>query len=115
MKVDTIAARFNGADLKFRLSQGRIEAEERIHGSLYALLKRIAAGAWTVADIRNVLTWGYPGKRQWAGGTGPVDLALKANKPATYQPLALAILAGALIGLTVEQAVFSDEGDDDDA
>jgi len=53
--VDNVIARFNGNDVAFKIHRDDLPVFEARFGSAYHLYRRIAAGHWTVADIRNVL------------------------------------------------------------
>lgn len=132
--VDSVIARFNGQDITFKIHRGDLPVFEARFGPAYHLYRRIAAGHWTVADIRNVLRFASaarpkPGTaaqyatadpallaalentREYARNGKPcaVQDAFAARGPAAYASLAALVLGAALVGIEVSEAKFSDE------
>lgn len=127
--TDAITARFNGHDVTFRIPRDYLPHFEAAHGSAYALYRKIVAGAWSVAEIAAVLRFAsgelLPTKSEapehfamrarlgeaarGEKGGDAVASAFAARGPATYAPLAAAVLMAALMGVDEAEARFSDE------
>lgn len=57
MKYDHVVARFNGADLTFKIDRADLDLFERIHRKALASIKAVAAGDWSVADLKLILSF----------------------------------------------------------
>ena len=102
-----VGARFDGRDLTFSIPRQPVVMG--FNGvSLFDVMKRLAGGAWTVSEVTNLLIAGHPQK---ATAFSAVHRAIERNGAATYQPLALALVA-AHLGIGADDATFSDENDD---
>lgn len=56
-KLDHVVARFNGADLTFRIARSDLDLFERVRGrNALASIKWVAAGDWGVADLKEILS-----------------------------------------------------------
>jgi hypothetical protein len=131
MKHDHVVARFNGANLTFRIARADLDALEAFGTPALTLFRKITGGAWTVADIRFVLAFALAPAGKFArlagslAGVGAtvgqavrdtirdprVDAAFAKNPPGDYVPLAQAVLAAALLGIDEADANFTDEPD----
>jgi hypothetical protein len=128
MKADQITARFGGRDLTFKIAREDLGAFELYAGSsAFGLFRRIGAGAWTIADIKNVLRFATmpSGELEQVRKTvsvapilvastigragGFVDSVLNTNPPGQYAVLALNVLGAALFGVEGADATFTDE------
>jgi hypothetical protein len=126
---DSVAARFGGRDLTFKIAREDLMAFEVYAGSsAFALFRRRGAGAWAIDDIKNVLRFALlpartlehvrktasvaPSKALLQSLVGPspaVDEAFNTNPPGQYAALALNVIGAALFGVEGEDAVFTDE------
>jgi hypothetical protein len=70
-----------------------------------ACLSRLLKSAWTVRDVRDVLTFGHP---HMFGAIQAIDDAMTKRGAGTYVPLASAILVGALIGNAPDSSTFDE-------
>ena len=132
MKFDHVSARFDGADLTFRIARADLDAFEAFGTPALTLFRKITSGAWNVADIRFVLAFALAPAGKFArlagslSGVGAtvgqavrdtikdprVDAAFAKNPPGDYVPLAQAVLAAALLGIDEADATFTDEAAD---
>ncbi len=103
--VDHVDATFGGATVRFRMGPNRLEWFERSNGSARGRLQRFLQNAWTVADLKAVLTTAHPDMLQ---SFQAVDAVVARNKPGTYVGLATTILVAALTGIDAESAVFDE-------
>lgn len=129
-KHDHVVARFNGADLTFRIARADLDTLEAFGTPAFRMFRNISAGSWTVADLKFVLAFALAPVGRWAklaaaaANAGPevakalgqanvsdprVDAAFAKNPPGDYVPLAQAVLAAALLGIDKADAVFTDE------
>lgn len=110
-KVDCVDARFNGADVHFRLDRKYAPMLEP-HGGWHARMRRLADGNWLIPDVSDTLHRSHPSIN---GAVNDVPRALEKNGAAIYAPLAMIIIAAALAGIDPDAARWSDEEDDADA
>lgn len=132
-KHDHVVARFNGADLTFRISRSDLDTLEALGTPAFTLFRTITAGHWTVRQLRYVLAFGLAPDGKFARlGTAltnlptgdavktlvdlkvvdpRVDAAFAKNPPGDYVPLAQAVLAASLLGIDEADATFTDEPD----
>ena len=127
-KFDHVVARFNGADLTFKIHRADLDTIEALGTPAFHLFRTITAGQWTVRQLRLVLAFalapaGKFAKLAMAGGEtanaladmrvvdSRVDAAFAKNPPGDYVPLVQAVLAAALLGIDAADATFSDEPD----
>ena len=125
-KFDHVNARFNGADLIFRIARSDLDTLEALGTPAFQLFRTITAGHWTVRQLRFVLAFalapsGKFTKLATAGGDVAkgladarvidprVDAAFAKNPPGDYVPLVLAVLAAAVLGIEEADASFTDE------
>jgi hypothetical protein len=129
-KHDHVVARFNGADLTFRIARADLDTLEAFGTPAFRMFRNISASSWTVADLKFVLAFALAPAGRWtklagaAANAGPevakvlgqasisdprVEAAFAKNPPADYVALAQAVLAAALLGIDQTDAVFSDE------
>lgn len=106
--VDYVDSKFNGRPVRFRLGPRALDWFETLHGSASATLRRFTTSGWTIADLRAVLGSSHP--RRHRGAEAEIAAAIAANRPATFAPLAVLILAAALAGIPEKDARF-DESD----
>lgn len=128
IKHDHVVARFNGADLTFRIARTDLDTLEALGTPAFTLFRTITAGQWTVRQLRYVLAFalapaGKFTKLAAAGGEtakalaelrvvdARVDAAFAKNPPGDYVPLVQAVLAASLLGIDEADAKFTDEQD----
>lgn len=127
-KHDHVVARFNGADLTFKIHRTDLDTLESLGTPAFTLFRTITAGHWTVRQLRYVLAFalapaGKFTKLATAGGETAkaladlhvvdprVDAAFTKNPPGDYVPLVQAVLAASLLGIDEAEATFTDEPD----
>lgn len=128
-KHDHVVARFNGADLTFRIARSDLDLFEAFGTPAFTLFRTITGGHWTVRQLKFVLAFALapagkfaklavPGSPDVAKAladmqvTDPrVDAAFAKNAPGDYLPLTQAVLAAALLGIDEADATFTDEPD----
>jgi hypothetical protein len=127
-KLDHVAARFNGADLTFRIARTDLDTLEALGSPAFQLFRNVVAGHWTVKQLRFVLAFALAptGKFAKLGSAGGetaksladlsvidprVEDAFAKNPPGDYVPLVQAVLAAALLGIDEADASFTDEPD----
>ena len=128
-KLDHVVARFNGADLTFRIARSDLETLESLGTPAFTLFRTITSGQWTVRQLRFVLAFalapvGKFARLANAGSTEVakaladlrvvdyrVDAAFTKNAPGDYVPLVQAVLAASLLGIDEADATFTDEAD----
>ena len=128
-KFDHVVARFNGADLTFKIDRSDLDLFEAFGTPAFTLFRTITAGHWTVRQLRFVLAFALApaGKFAKLAVLGSpeiakvladraivdprVDAAFAKNAPGDYLPLVQAVLAAALLGIDEADAVFTDEPD----
>lgn len=128
-KHDQVVARFNGADLVFKIYRADLDTLEALGTPAFTLFRNITAGHWTVRQLRLVLAFALApaGKFAHLGLAGSleiasalvdryvadprVDAAFAKNPPGDYVPLAQGVLAAAVLGIDEADATFTDEPD----
>ena len=129
-KHDHVVARFNGADLTFRIARSDLDTLEAFGAPAFGLFRRITAGHWTVADLKFVLAFALapvgkfarlamsasaasPEVARLLGQTqikdARVEAAFAKNAPGDYVPLVQSVIAAAVLGIDGADAVFTDE------
>lgn len=132
MKLDHVKARFNGADLTFKIARADLDFFEACGKPALTLFREITAGEWTVRQLRFVLAFALApaGKFSKLATTGStqvasaladlrvvdarVDAAFAKNPPGDYVPLAQSVLVAALLGVDEAEASFTDEPNGDE-
>lgn len=128
-KHDHVVARFNGADLTFKIHRSDLDTLEALGTPAFTLFRNITAGHWTVRQLRFVLAFAQAPAGKFANlaraGSPEVasaladryvvdsriDAAFAKNPPGTYVPLVQAVLAAAVLGIDEADATFTDETD----
>lgn len=129
-KHDHVVARFNGADLTFRIARSDLDTLESLGTPAFSLFRTITGGHWTVRQLRYVLAFALAPAGNFArlatamatvgGETAKaladlrvvdprVDAAFAKNAPGDYVPLVQAVLAASLLGIDEADATFTDE------
>jgi hypothetical protein len=128
-KHDHVVARFNGADLTFKIHRTDLDTLEALGTPAFTLFRTITSGQWTVKQLRFILAFALApaGKFAKLAATAStqvanalaefrvvderVDAAFAKNPPGDYVPLAQAVLAAAVLGIDEADAKFTDEAD----
>lgn len=128
-KLDHVVARFNGADLTFKIARSDLDTLESLGTPAFTLFRTITSGHWTVRQLRFVLAFALAPAGKFANLTCSgsaevasaladrrvvdprVDAAFAKNAPGDYVPLVQAVLAAALLGIDEADATFTDEPD----
>lgn len=128
-KHDHVVARFNGADLTFKIDRTDLDLFEAFGTPAFTMFRTITSGHWTVRQLKFVLAFALapagkfarlaiPGSPEIAMALADmkvadprVDAAFAKNAPGDYLPLVQAVLAAALLGIDEADAIFTDEAD----
>lgn len=107
-RTRTIAAMFGGQRVSFCIPDGpRTEAVLAGRFSPFKLYQTLAAGEWTPADLRFLLTFAYGGR---GGVYSPeVDAVLRRSPPGVYAALTAKILEAYLFGIAEADAEFDEQ------
>jgi hypothetical protein len=107
MRDDGIEVIFGGAPATFKLSRDTLDTIifEAALGSPAEALARLRSSAWTVADIRTVLTFACVGEPyRFRGFSARVDEVLEEHPPGQFVELAASVLERFLFGAKAEAA-----------
>jgi hypothetical protein len=121
----TITASIGGKEYACQIHREDLRFFEALNGSALQMFKLISGGLWKDEDIRKVIGFAvgrrprqsdlpehYAMHASLIAMRGPketfLDRAITKHGVGTYAPLAMAILAACLFGVTDDESVFTD-------